>query len=627
MNEVVIRAERVGKRYKLYETPRQRLFDMLGLGRAVAGRIRYHEALSELSFTIRRGEKVAVIGRNGAGKSTLLKLVSQVITPTCGRLEVRGNARALLSLGSGFHPEFSGRQNATAYLAGLGFAGARLQELVERALDFAELEDYADQPLKTYSTGMAMRIMFAAATVVRPDLFVIDEVLGVGDAYFQQKSFKHLSDICAAGETTLLLVTHDIYSAAQLCDRMLWLDRGRLLIDGPPEIVMRAYQDSIREQEERRLRAKSLVARGGSQGQTRRILVEIQSAGNRPPPAPLHIASLSVLVGGVQIATAPMTDLAFGGDGTSYLVAEGSNWGEPEWVDGRLGRPLRTYGSPFHKVTAAFHLHLEERDLDRLGVRIVAHTLAPGRYVVRLHAEGWERTLGDLAIAVGKWSETTLLPPAGYVASAPMTGADGMIDTSETRPDGERAADARPEAEGVGTLSAGRAVLIASPSVNIEGRYGSGDVEILTLRAFDDSGRERHVIAAGSAVRFVLEYRLRRPDLRERLSLVLAFKRDGVVDVARTLCEDLEFNASTHHEGAVSIDFARFPLGAGRYAVTALVAKADYYRQRQTVFFTINPAVYDVRVGLLELEVEETSQIYSGTGTVLDARWSRTKGT
>src|SRR5262249_29606446 len=160
---------------------------------------------------------------NGAGKSTLLKLVTKVITPSSGLLDIRGKTQALLSIGTGFHPEFTGRQNASAYLSSLGFSGAELDRMVAEAIAFAEIDDFANQPVKTYSTGMGMRLMFAAATMIRPELLVIDEVLGVGDAYFQQKSYQHISEICAAQQTTLLLVTHDIYSAGQICDRMMWI--------------------------------------------------------------------------------------------------------------------------------------------------------------------------------------------------------------------------------------------------------------------------------------------------------------------------------------------------------------------------------------------------------------------
>lgn len=639
MSEVVIRAERLRKSYKLYDTPRHRLWDMLGLKRSQSG-IRLHHALSDVTFSIKGGQKVAVIGRNGAGKSTLLKLVTQVIIPTAGLLEVRGNTRALLSIGSGFHPEFSGRQNAEAYLASLGFKGSELRDLVEQAIAFAEIEDYADQPLKTYSTGMGMRIMFAAATMIKPQLLVIDEVLGVGDAYFQQKSFQHISEICAAGETTLLLVTHDIYSASQLCDRMLWIDRGRLLIDDAPDIVMRAYQDAIREQEERRLRVKALTMRpSGGKLPTfkRRILVDVQSTSNIPPPAPLHIASLSLLVDGVQIASAPMTDLAFEGDGIAFLIAEGSNWGEVEWIEGRLARPLRHYGSPIHKVTAAFSLDLDNADLQRLGVRIVCHSTHPGALTVRLHAEDYEQTLGALKLQPDQWCDVTLEPACAASLNAlpsPANSASGVHQATNTehrmsasaseaeRHSGQlRLLDPKTGRQSVETgASADKIAMV--PSLSTEGRYGTGDVEILWLRAVDEKGRERHIFPAGSPVRLLMGYRLRRPNLDERLTILLACKRDGVTDVARLVCDDLHFSAAVRNEGAISVFFPHFPLGSGRYVLAAFVARENYFEERQTLFFSINPGVYDVRAGLLEIEIEDTDQLHVGTGVVMNGAWT-----
>ncbi|PYQ91659.1 MAG: ABC transporter ATP-binding protein, partial [Acidobacteria bacterium] len=184
-----------------------------------------HAALDGVNLEIRRGEKVAIIGRNGAGKSTFLKLVTNVIQPTAGSLEVKGDVHALLQIGTGFHPDFTGRQNVHAYLAQLGVSGADADRRCADAIAFAELEEYIDQPVKTYSTGMAMRLMFSASTAISPDLLVLDEVLGVGDAYFAQKSYDRMRELCERHDATLLLVTHDVYSAVRMCDRVVWFDR------------------------------------------------------------------------------------------------------------------------------------------------------------------------------------------------------------------------------------------------------------------------------------------------------------------------------------------------------------------------------------------------------------------
>jgi ABC-type polysaccharide/polyol phosphate transport system ATPase subunit len=640
MNDLAIRARRLSKSYTLYDAPKYRLLDMLGLsGRAAAGR-REHRALSDISFEIARGEKVAIIGRNGAGKSTLLKLVTKVIVPTAGELDIRGETQALLSIGTGFHPEFTGRQNAAAYLTSLGFSGAELERMVGEAIAFAELDDFADQPIKTYSTGMGMRLMFAAATMIRPDLLVIDEVLGVGDAYFQQKSFQHIRDICSSKQTTLLLVTHDIYNAAQLCDRMMWIDRGRLLIDADPATVMRAYEDSIREQEERRLRAKALGPGTQGRGPVRRLLVDIQSARNLAPKSPLYIGRLSVLIGGVQVASAPLGENAFEAADGAVLVREGSNWGETEQWEGRLARPLRNHGSPFHKVTAAFDLPLKAGDADRIGVRIEGWSAEPGDFHVRVHGEAFERNLGRLDLAPGAWNDLTLAGDSAAAAETMPLPAipqalidDGdaelraLVREAEGDPgpaaepdgpapaDGDAAAEPEPPAEIAG-------IRMISPSLNVTGVYGTGDVELLGLTLAGADGRERHIVPVGSAATFSLHYRLKRPDLKEKLHVVFVFRRDGIVDVARIFLDSILFDASTSPEGRLKAHFDRLPLGPAAYTVTVMVAKEGYYDTFQTQFFTMNPGVYCAHKVLAEFVVEGVSQLYAGTGAVVDTQWS-----
>src|SRR5262245_48860249 len=196
MTDVVIRVRDLKKMYRLYAGPGYRFLDMFGRLFDRKGTYTEHAALDGVSLDIRRGEKVAIIGRNGAGKSTLLKLVTNVIQPTSGVLEVKGKAHALLQIGSGFHPDFTGRENVYAYLAQLGVSGKEARARCREIVQFAELEEYIDQPVKTYSSGMAVRLMFSTSTAVSPDLLVLDEVLGVGDAYFAHKSYTRIRELC-----------------------------------------------------------------------------------------------------------------------------------------------------------------------------------------------------------------------------------------------------------------------------------------------------------------------------------------------------------------------------------------------------------------------------------------------
>jgi len=235
--DAVIEAREVGKCYQIYERPQDRLKQMLWRGR----RRFYREfwALREVSFTVRHGETVGVIGRNGSGKSTLLKLLCGTLAPTTGTLAVRGRVAALLELGTGFNPEFTGRENVYLNAAILGLDDAEIEHYLPEILAFADIGEFIDQPVKTYSSGMAVRLAFAVAAHVRADILVIDEALAVGDVFFVQKCMRFLRKFQEQG--TLFFVSHDTGAVINLCDRVLWLDHGQLRTAGPAKEVCQAY--------------------------------------------------------------------------------------------------------------------------------------------------------------------------------------------------------------------------------------------------------------------------------------------------------------------------------------------------------------------------------------------------
>ncbi|MFO1149364.1 MAG: ABC transporter ATP-binding protein [Alsobacter sp.] len=239
-----MRFDRVRKTYALYATPGQRALDALGVYRLVPGMrpdIPRFDALSDVSFTIRRGERVGIVGRNGAGKTTLLKLVTGNFAPSSGSIARNGAVHSLMQTGIGFSNEMTGRQNIRAGLASNGVAGQRLEEMVADIIDFCELGAHIDQPLKTYSLGMAARLQFATATAIDPDVLVIDEVLGAGDVYFLHKSAARVRRFATTG-TTLLIVSHAMQQILEFCERVIWLDRGRIVMDGPALEVVDAYE-------------------------------------------------------------------------------------------------------------------------------------------------------------------------------------------------------------------------------------------------------------------------------------------------------------------------------------------------------------------------------------------------
>ena len=238
-----LRVRELGKAYKRYAHKWGRLAEWFG------SEVRYelNWVLRDVNFDIAPGTAVGIVGANGAGKSTLLKLLAGTIRPTHGTFETGGRVAALLELGIGFHPEFTGRQNVQMAGHILGIPGARLGALMEEIEAFAEIGDYVDQPVRTYSSGMQVRLAFSVATAVRPDILIIDEALSVGDAYFQHKSFDRIRQFRDQG-TTLLFVSHSPGAVKTLCDRALLLDQGLLVRDGSPDAILDYYNAMIATQ-------------------------------------------------------------------------------------------------------------------------------------------------------------------------------------------------------------------------------------------------------------------------------------------------------------------------------------------------------------------------------------------
>lgn len=241
-----IRVTNLSKAYKQYHTHWSRLMEWLLPATGPRHTLKW--VMRDVSFALERGEAVGIIGINGAGKSTLLKMITGTTQPTGGSVSITGRVAALLELGMGFHPEFTGRQNV--FMAGqlLGLSVEDINCLMPEIEAFAEIDDYIDQPVRTYSSGMQMRLAFSVATAKRPDVLIVDEALSVGDAYFQHKSFDRIRAFRKAG-TTLLIVSHDKTAIQSICDRAILLNGGRLAKEGAPEEVMDYYNAMLAERE------------------------------------------------------------------------------------------------------------------------------------------------------------------------------------------------------------------------------------------------------------------------------------------------------------------------------------------------------------------------------------------
>ena len=271
-NPLPLRLAGVGKEYRIYDSPRARLKSLL-TGRALH---RSHWALQGVSLELARGQCLGVVGSNGAGKSTLLKLITGTLQPTRGELARSGRVTAILELGAGFHPDFTGRQNL--YFGGslIGIGHEEMARLEASVLAFAEIGEAIDRPVKTYSSGMVVRLAFALVTAVEPDLLIIDEALAVGDQHFQKKCIERIQAFRARG-CTILFCSHSPYHVRQLCDVALWLDQGRVMELGPTEPVIGAY-----EMHSRLLGSAAAPPAAGHDA----MIVPTEEAAGAPPPAP-----------------------------------------------------------------------------------------------------------------------------------------------------------------------------------------------------------------------------------------------------------------------------------------------------------------------------------------------------
>jgi lipopolysaccharide transport system ATP-binding protein len=246
-DSAAIRLSNVSKVYQLYGSQRDQLISVLGLERfGLRPRAQSSEfvALKEIDLTVPRGHRVAIIGRNGAGKTTLLKLICGNISPTKGTIHVNGTVQALMTTGTGFHPEHTGRENIIGSLQYNGLDRKDYQQAIEGIIEFCELGDFIDQPFKTYSLGMQARLMFATVTAVKPDILIVDEVLGAGDAYFVAKSRMRVEQLIHSG-CTMLLVSHSMQQVMELCKEAIWLDQGRIRMQGPAFDVVKAYEEYV----------------------------------------------------------------------------------------------------------------------------------------------------------------------------------------------------------------------------------------------------------------------------------------------------------------------------------------------------------------------------------------------
>jgi lipopolysaccharide transport system ATP-binding protein len=349
-DDLAIRFEHVGKMYKAFGSKRDNLLDALSLPSfRRKGRYREFWALRDIDLELPRGGRVGIIGRNGAGKTTLLKLVTGNVRPTEGLVRVNGDVQALLEIGGGLHPEFTGTENIRASLSFLGLSRLEIEEAELEIAEFTELGRFLDQPFRTYSQGMQARLSFAIATTARPEILIVDEILGAGDAYFYSRSMTRMTQMIEGG-ASVLLVSHAFDQIVRFCDEAIWLDRGRIVTRGPSTEVVKAYEQFIRKLDDKRVQAKNKKAALSQydafdrETYTDAVVGAVSTDGAAVDVARVALWRDDMLEHEINVGDAQDADPS----GSGALTLEGGTWEAPQSDDDRYFRSVSARGrGPF----------------------------------------------------------------------------------------------------------------------------------------------------------------------------------------------------------------------------------------------------------------------------------------
>jgi len=512
-HDIAVGVNGVSRMFKRYRHPRHRVMEALGLPLPKNAFDEFW-ALRDISFEVKRGDSLAIIGQNGAGKSTLLSIVCGRLQPSSGTVTVRGEIQALMDLGTGFHPEFTGVQNIYSALAYQGITGAEAERRYEEIVEFSELEEFIDQPIKTYSTGMYARLAFSTATAIEPDVLIIDEILSAGDAYFASKCTDRMRRLTREVGATVLFVSHDMSSVERLCDRAVWVERGRIKMAGPTLDISKAYYAFVIEREEARLRAQTsrAVARmrrrdGASETvEDETLLFRLLPVNGGPPGLrhPVHRVAL-LLADGSRVEIMPgeamdndTTQPAFISTDPGYMI-----WSRPTVVGGRTARCVENTGGVYQHAPVYFRVP-PDPGARPCAIEIEHAALSGEAIALELHEPcGFRRLTVLTAGSTGTWRlDRVQLPQASIDSDAAGEQAGERTSHGATRPDIVEA----PEPEAAAATDPPSAV----PTCGPRDKWETAEARFLDICTVDAAGATtQSVFKLGEAITFKITVTLR----------------------------------------------------------------------------------------------------------------------
>lgn len=553
MSDIAIKIEGVTKSFRRFRHPGWRALDAFGVS---VPRSRYDifDALRGIDIEVRQGERTALIGRNGAGKSTLLRLISGQMQPDSGRVQVTGNIQALMELGTGFHPDFTGIENIHAALALQGLRGSSLRTQVEEIIDFTELEGFIERPVREYSAGMYARLAFAVATTIKPEILIVDEILGAGDAYFVGKSIQRMKALTENG-ATVLFVSHDMSSVQLLCERAIWIDRGMVRKEGPILQVSKAYMAAVREDEEIRTRARTMsLTRQQAAGLDRQSRVTLfRLIGEvTPPRKPLSVSAIRFGSGDTEVGRIEPTRSADEGNGP-MLDAAHMNWRGPETASGRLCWQFGDFGglfghAPWQITWPAAPVENAWIELDVLASQtdpVAVEQFDP-------EANGYVR-LGKIeASGTNQWE-------AVKVSCLEQPIAEGERVTHK----------------------------LDLLELKSDDRYGSGEAHITAFGFLDADGERRHTLITGEEASAVIAFSAR-GELLDPVAVIAIYRPDGTCVMQVVSNRDGTSFGTVAGERLIRVNFAPLQLGPGDYIVSVALFKELNIATR------VEPQAYDL---------------------------------
>jgi lipopolysaccharide transport system ATP-binding protein len=621
MSEPIISIRNLGKAYRIYDSPWGRFFDVLGLGAVSRSGHRDFWALQGVDLDIRPGERVGFIGRNGAGKSTLLKLICGRGEPTTGSIAIRGQVQALLGLGVGFHPDWAGRQNIHAALALQDMSAALTRRLEEEIIDFAELEEFIDQPVKTYSAGMYTRLAFAVATCLEPEILIIDEVLGAGDAAFVSKSAARMRKLTHESGATVLFVSHSANSVIEICNRAILIEHGRIVADDDPLVVNKIYNRKVRQEEEltirareQRIRKRDLKMILGLDGiEDRRLMLRLAGSDSLTPRLAHKVRSIELRLDGSEVGR-----IVLGAQGDDeerspnrLIAAYGmTNWGKA--AKDKLGtyRMFSDHGGTYGH--APFVMSAPEGvELDRLSLAVRADC-AEEEVVVDLYD-------GENYVPLGRLQpgeEETVLP----LASAGATSAVAVPETALISGGVAPAAEAGGVGLAIGEAAQAAAVPQDAPNAASADLavadplsfYGSGGIEVLDITLLDDTGTDRRIFVVGESLHLRIRFRVEE-EIQKFVLVVCIYLRDGRQGAQVFVASDELGPSPWRGTFELEARFAPLRLGAGEY-----MTSIGFFRRYDLTTEGENPA-YCVLDRAVMFKVHQPSGMAKGFGAFAHA--------